>query len=72
MDVSYNPGVPKVIKGVINNETGGTARVEDSVVGILGTWAVEVRGGIGSCVERGAVDGFVFAFRSLVNYTVVD
>ena len=41
VDVSYNSRVPKVVEGVVNDKTGGAARVEDGVISVLGTGAME-------------------------------
>jgi len=72
VDISYNSRVPKMVKGIVNNRMGGAARIEDGVIGVLDTWLIEVGGRIGSCMKRGAVDSFVFAFCPLVDDPVVD
>jgi len=60
MHVSYNTRVPKVVEGVINDETRGAARMEYGVVGILDSWTMEVGGWVRMCVERGTIDGLFF------------
>ena len=72
VNVSYNSRVPKVIEGIINDKAGGATGIEDSVISVLDTWAMEVGGGVRTCVEGGAIDGLVFAFRSLMDDTIVD
>ena len=57
---------------VVDDRAGGAAGVEDGMIGVLDTWAIEVRGGVDICMKRGAIDGFVFAFCPLINDSIVD
>ena len=72
VDIGYDPRVPKVVEGIIDNKAGGTAGIEDGVMSVLDTWTVEVGGGVRACMERSAINGLVFAFCSLVDNTVID
>ena len=70
--VCYDAGVPKVIESIIDNKITSAARIEDGMVGVFNTRTMEVGGGKGTCMEGGAIDGFVFAFCPLVDYSVID
>jgi len=72
MHISYDAGVPKVIKGIVNNKVTSAARVEDGMVGIFNSRTIEVEGGKGSYMKRGAIDGLVLALCPLVDYSVID
>ena len=72
VDISYDSRVPKMVKGIVDNKMGNAARVKDGVVGVFGTWTMEVRGGIRMCMKGGAIDGLVFAFCPLVDNAIVD
>jgi len=72
VDISYNSRIPKMVEGIINNKAGGGAGVEDCMVSIFNTWTIEVRGGIGLCMKRSAIDGFVFALSSLMDDSIID
>jgi len=70
--ISYDTRVPKVVESVVNNKTTGAARVENGMVGVLDTRAIEVGGGKGSCMKGSAIDGLVLALCPLVDYSVID
>ena len=72
VDISYNSRVSKMVECVIDDKTRGAAGVEDSVIGVLDTWTMEVGGGIRACMKGGAIDGLVFAFCSLIDDTIID
>ena len=72
VNISYNSRVSKIIECIIDDKTRGAARVENGVIGVLDTWAMEVGGRVRACIEGGAIDGLVFAFCSLVDNTIVD
>jgi len=61
-----------MIKSIINNKTTSAAGIEDGVVSVLDTGMMEVGGGECSCVKGGAIDGLVFAFCSLIDYSIID
>jgi len=42
------------------------------VIGVFNTGTMEVGGGEGTCMERGAIDSFVLALCPLMNYSIVD
>jgi len=69
--VSYDTGVPKVIKGVVDDKVTSAAGVEDSVVGVFNTRTMEVGSGKGSCMKGGAIDGLVLALCPLMDYSVI-
>jgi len=70
--VSYDAGIPKVVESIVDHKMTCTAGVEDGVVSIFDTRAIAVRGGECSCVERGLVDGLIFAFCPLMDYSIID
>jgi len=70
--ISYNARVPKMIKGVVDDKVTSAAGIEDGMVGIFNTRAIEIGGGKGSCIKRGAIDGLVLALCPLVDYSVID
>ena len=72
MDISYDTGVSKMIKGIVDNKSTSTAGVEDGVIGVFNTRTMEVGGGEGMCMERGAIDSSVLALHPLMNYSIVD
>ena len=72
MYISYNARVPKVIEAVINNKMTYARGVEDGVISVFDTRTMEVGGGECSCMKRGAIDGFVLALCSLMDYPIVD
>ena len=72
IDISYDSRVSKMVKGIVDDKAGSAARVKDGVVGVFGTWMMEVRGGVRACMKGGAIDGLVFAFCSLVDNAIVD
>jgi len=72
VDISYVSRIPKMVKGIVNDKAGGAAGMEDGMVGVFDTWTIKVRGRVGLCMKRGAVDGFVLALSSLVDDPVVD
>ena len=72
VDICYDTGVPKIIEGIVDDKLTGTAGVEDGVISVFNTRMMEVGGGEGMCVERGTIDGFVFALCPLMNYSIVD
>ena len=72
VDVSYDSRVPKVVEGIVNDKTGGAAGVEYGMVSVLDTWAMVVGGWVRMCVERGAINGLVFAFCPLMDNSIVD
>jgi len=51
VDVSYDSGVPKMVKSIVYNKLRGTAGVEDGVVSVLDTWVMEVGGRVRVCME---------------------
>ena len=51
VDVSYDSRVPKVVEGIIYDKTRSATGVEDSMIGVLDTWAIEVGSRIGARVE---------------------
>jgi len=72
VDIDYDSRISEIIKGVINNGVSGAAGVEDGVISIFDTGTIEVGGGISICMERGPIDGLVFALCPLIDYTIVD
>ena len=70
--ISYNAGVSKVVKGVVNNKTTSAAGVEDGMVGIFNARSIEIGSGEGSYVKGGAIDGLVLALCPLVDYSIID
>ena len=72
MYIGYNAGIPKVVKGIVDDEATGATGIEDGVVGVFNTRAMEVGSGKGSCMKGGAIDGLVLALCPLVDYSVID
>ena len=70
--VSYNAGVPEVIKSIVDNKATSAAGIEDGMVGVFNTRMIEVRSGKGSCMKGGAIDGLVLALCPLVDYSIID
>ena len=70
--VSYDAGVSKVIKGVIDNKATSAAGIKDGMVSNFNTRTIEVGGGEGLCMKGGAIDGLVLALCPLVDYSVID
>ena len=70
--ISYDTRVPKVVEGVVNDKMRGAAGMEYGVVCVLDFWTMEVGGWVRTCMERGAIDGLVFAFCSLMDDPVID
>jgi len=56
VDVSYNPRVSKMVEGIVDNGTSGAAGMEDGVIGVLDTWAMEVGGQVRTYVEGGLLE----------------
>jgi len=61
-----------MINCVINYEVTGAAGVKDGVVSVFSTRTVKVGGGECSCMKGGPEDGFAFAIRTLMDYSIVD
>ena len=72
VNISYDSRVSKMVEGIVDDKTRGAARMKYGVVGIFDTWAMEVGGWVRACMERGTIDGFVFAFRPLIDDPIVD
>jgi len=72
VNVSYDAGISKVIKGIVDNKTTGATGIEDGVIGVLDTRAMEIGGGECACVKGGTISGLPFTLYSLVNYPIID
>jgi len=70
--ISYNTGVPKVIKGIVDNKTTSAAGIKDGVVGVFNTRTMEIGSREGSCMKGGAIDGLVLALCPLMDYSIID
>ena len=61
-----------MVNRIINYEATGAAGVEDGVISVFSTRAVEVGGRECSCMKGGPEDGFAFAVCALMDYSIVD
>jgi len=61
-----------MIKCVVHYEAASAAGVENSMVSVLDTGAVEVGSGERSCMEGGPKDGLILAICTLIDYSIVD
>ena len=61
-----------MINRVIDYESTGAAGVEDGVVSVFSTRAVEVGSGECLCMKGGPKDGLIFAVCTLMNYSIID
>jgi len=61
-----------MVDGVVDYETTSAARIEDAVISVFSTGAIKIGGGERSCVKGGPEDGFAFAIRALMDYSIVD
>jgi hypothetical protein len=75
VDISDNARVLEVSKGIIDEGTGSVGGVENVVVRIFGTWAIEIGRGEGACMKREGVDYTAFLTSThesgLVSYWLV-
>jgi len=61
-----------MVNRIINYEATGAAGVEDGMVGVFSTRAVEVRSREWLCVEGCPKDSFAFAVCTLMDYSIID
>ena len=61
-----------MIERIIDYEMTGTAGMEDGVVGVFDTRAIEVGSGECSCMKGGPENGLAFAFCFLMDYSIID
>jgi len=61
-----------MVNRVIDYEATGAVGVEDGVISVFSTRMVEVGGRECSCMKRGPEDGFAFAVRTLMDYSIID
>jgi len=61
-----------MVNCIINYEATGAAGVEDGVISVFSTRAVEVGGREWSCIKGCSEDGFAFAVCTLMDYSIVD
>ena len=64
VDISNNAGVFKIYNGIVDEESGGGGRMEDIEVVIFDPRAIEVWGGVCTCVERNGVFGVALLANS--------
>ena len=61
-----------MVNRIINYEAAGAAGVEDGVISVFSTRAVEVGGREWLCVKGCPEDGFAFAICTLMDYSIID
>jgi len=61
-----------VIDGVIYYETTSAVGIEDAMISVLSTWAIEVGGGECSCMKGGSENRFSFTICTLMDDSIVD
>ena len=71
VDVSYNSRISQMVECIVDNDSARAAGVEDVKVSIFNTRATEVRGGEGTSMERGRIDGLTLAPSPLVDNSVI-
>jgi len=61
-----------MINRIINYEATGAAGVEDGVISVFSTRAIEVGSGECSCMKGGPKDSLVFPICTLMDYSIID
>jgi len=61
-----------MVNRIINYKVTGSVGVEDGMISVFSTRAVEVGGREWSCVKGCPEDGFAFAVCTLMDYSIID